>query len=193
MRPAREDIADLTQRAGRADGWRDFVGMLNPSMAVKLQTGEMHLPDLDPSRKSEEQTSPRALMPIILGRMLRRSYPMKVQNWYISGSKHSKKDQLESLFEHTSDQEMIVLGASDDDPNVRCGVAANHVTPIPVLNALTFDSDFLVRLAIVANARTPVSDLEYLAFDQDSRVKNAALQKLSRIMGEVWVQTKFQI
>ncbi|MDX2107006.1 MAG: hypothetical protein SFY67_11440 [Candidatus Melainabacteria bacterium] len=108
------------------------------------------------------------------------------------GSKHSKRDQLESLFAHTSDQGMIDLGANDDDPNVRRGVAANPVAPIPVLNALTFDSDVLVRLAVVANAKTPVSDLEYLACDQDLRVKNAALQKLSRIMGEVWVQTKFQ-
>ena len=46
MKPIREDIADLARRAGRADGWRDFVGMLNPAMAANLQTGELHLPDL---------------------------------------------------------------------------------------------------------------------------------------------------
>ena len=195
MKPIRKDIADLAKRAGRADGWRDFVGMLNPTMAASLQTGELHLPDLSSESNRQKEISSRALFPIVLRRMLRRSYPMKVQNWYITGGQSALfiEDKLESMFAQTNDLEILHKGAASADVNVRRGVASNPIAPIIVLNALTLDPEPSVRLKVVKNERTPLSDIEYLAVDNNEQVRNASLQKLSRIMGEVFVQTKFQI
>lgn len=190
MKLTKRYIAALTKRAGEVDGWRDFAGMLNPALAEKLDTGEMYLPNLDSEYKSKEAAS-KPLLPIVLGRMLRKSYPMKVQNWYIAGSKFTENDKLESLFAHTDDQKMIDEGAASEDVNVRRGVAANPVTPISVLSALSFDLEPSVRLAVLQNGRTPVSDVEYLSLDKIDKVKNFARQKLARIMSEEYVLSKF--
>ncbi len=192
MKLTKQDIAALTKRAGEVDGWRDFAGMLNPALAERLHTGEMYLPNLDAGYKSEVVAASKPLLPIVLGRMLRKSYPMKVQNWYIAGSKFTQNDKLESLFSHTDDQTMIDAGAASKDVNVRRGVAANPITPISVLNALSFDQEPSVRLAVLQNGRTPVSDVEYLCLDKIDQVKNFARQKLARIMGEEYVLSKFQ-
>lgn len=192
MKLTKRDIAALTKRAGEVDGWRDFAGMLNPALAEKLCTGEIYLPNLNTEDKSEEIVASTPIMPIVLGRMLRKSYPMKVQNWYIAGSKYTENDKLESLFAHTDDQKMIDAGAASENVNVRRGVAANSGTPISVLNALSFDLEPSVRLAVLQNGRTPVSDIEYLILDKDDNVKNFARQKLTRIMGDEYVLSKFQ-
>lgn len=120
---------------------------------------------------------------------------MKVQNWYITGGQSALfiEDKLESMFAQTNDLEILHEGAASGDVNVRRGVASNPIAPITVLNALTLDPEPSVRLKVVKNERTPLSDIEYLAVDNNEHVRNASLQKLSRIMGEVFVQTKFQI
>lgn len=192
MKPTKQDIAALTKRAGEVDGWRDFAGMLNPALAERLCTGEIYLPNLDTSLAPEQVMVSKPLLPIVLGRMLRKSYPMKVQNWYIAGSKFTENDKLEALFAHTDDQTMIDAGAASEDKNVRRGVAANSGTPISILNALSFDPEPSVRLAVLQNGRTPVSDIEYLILDKDDKVKNFAKQKLARIMGDEYVLSKFQ-
>jgi len=191
MKLTKQDIAALTKRAGEVDGWRDFAGMLNPAVAERLHAGEMYLPNLDTDFKPELAFVSKPLLPIVLSRMLRKSYPMKVQNWYIAGSKYTKNDKLESLFAHTDDQKMLETGAASEDINVRRGVAANQGASITLLNALSFDDEPSVRLAVLHNGRTPVSDVEYLILDKDDKVKNFARQKLSRIMGEEYVLSKF--
>ncbi len=191
MKPYKDDIAALIEKAGEVDGWRDFAGMLNPAVAKRLHTGEMYLPNLDSDFKPELVIANKPLLPIMLSRMLRKSHPMKVQNWYIAGSKFTKNDKLESLFAHTDDQKMIDSGAASEDINVRRGVAANPGTSITLLNALSFDDEPSVRLAVLQNGRTPVSDVEYLILDKDDKVKSFARQKLARIMGEEYVLSKF--
>ncbi len=191
MKPYKDDIVALIKKAGEVDGWRDFAGMLNPAVAERLHTGEMYLPNLDTDFKPELVTVSKPMMPILLSRMLRKSYPMKVQNWYIAGSKFTKNDKLESLFAHTDDLKVIDSGAASEDINVRRGVAANPGTSITLLNALSFDDEPSVRLAVLQNGRTPVSDVEYLILDKDDKVKNFARQKLARIMGEEYVLSKF--
>ncbi len=190
MRLKKRDLSELTQRAGRADGWRDFNGMLNPAVASSLRTGRIYLPTMEYNPEQNKQ-SVNALMPNIIGRLLRRSKGLKIQNWFLAETPYTRMDKLEYSFSQTTDPELIETGAGSDDFNVRLGVARNANTPVPVLNRLVFDNNKGVRLAIIANPHTPVSDLEFLILDAEKDVRSAAREKLDKIMGESWTIAKF--
>lgn len=184
-----KDPAELIQSAGRADGWKDFIGMYNPAMSGVLRTGSVFLPDFD--ELAPDESNNKKLMPIIIGRLLRKSNRMKVQNWFVAESPHVQEDKLEFLFLSTNDSETIEAGSTSENHRIRAAIAANLNTSIPVLNGLAMDEDKSVRQCVINNPRTPVSDLEFLMHDIDKDIRIAARKKLNNIMGESWVLARF--
>ncbi len=186
---SRRDLAELTQTAGRADGWKDFNGMYNPAVAAVLRSGTLYLPEF--REVVTQENSSKLLIPILIGRLLRRSKNLKVQSWFVTKSPHAQVDKLEFLFSSSNDPELIEAGSASQDYHIRCAVASNRNTPVTVLNGLVLDENREVRLSVINNPHTPLSDLEFLILDSDPEVSQKSRQKLSRIMGDSWVLAKF--
>ncbi len=72
-----------------------------------------------------------------------------------------------------SSREQMIIETAEPDTDVRCAVAINPATPVPVLEKLALDQNPHVRQKVTANGSTPVELLDKLSKDHDSKVRRS--------------------
>ena len=88
----------------------------------------------------------------------------------------SYEEKIELALNKNTSQETLAILATDEDSDVRRGVAKNPNTPQETLKLLATDNSLYVRRRVAENPNTSQELLRLLATDENPYVRNSATE-----------------